>query len=172
MKALAFSTWQGALTVLRGISTAVLLFMMLSICYDALMRYFFSAPTSWSLEVNSFLIVYMAVMGAAEAQREQAHIRIDLFPESCTDRGKAIVGILISVFGIVFCAIMTWRGFIMSSQALEFGERVSSSFGTPMFIPFALMPIGFGALGIQYLFNLVDDFNKLIKPDPRSEGVG
>lgn len=163
MSLLTLTAWRGMHASLRGTSIAVLLFMMLSIFYDTVMRYLFSAPTSWSLEINSFLIVYMAVMGAAEAQRAQAHIRIDLFPESCSDRGKALVGILTSAFGLVFCSIMVWRGFIMTSQALEFGERVSSDFGTPMFIPFAILPLGFGALGLQFLVDLIVDVKKLSK---------
>lgn len=58
---------------------------------------------------------------------------------------------------------MVWRGFIMASQALEFGERVSSDFGTPMVIPFAMLPLGFGALGLQFLVDLVTDVKKLLK---------
>lgn len=72
MSLLTLTAWRGMHALLRGTSIAVLLFMMLSIFYDTVMRYLFSAPTSWSLEINSFLIVYMAVMGAAEAQRAQA----------------------------------------------------------------------------------------------------
>lgn len=163
MSLLTRTAWQGMHSLLRGTSIAVLLFMMLSIFYDTVMRYFFSAPTSWSLEINSFLIVYMAVMGAAEAQRAKAHIQIDLFPESCSDRGKALVGILTCTFGLIFCGIMVWRGFIMASQALEFGERVSSDFGTPMVVPFAILPVGFGALGLQFLVDLIVDVKKLLK---------
>ena len=71
--------WDGLLAVLYGSTMVVLFFMMVSIFYDAVMRYAFSAPTSWSLEVNSFLLVFLAVVGAAEAQKQDAHIRITFF---------------------------------------------------------------------------------------------
>jgi TRAP-type C4-dicarboxylate transport system permease small subunit len=39
----------------------------------------------------------------------------------------------------------------MAWQAAEYGERVSSGFGTPLVLPYALIPIGFIALSIQFL---------------------
>ncbi|WP_211907415.1 TRAP transporter small permease subunit [Pikeienuella piscinae] len=54
--------------------------------------------------------------------------------------------------GVCFCGVMAWRGFILAHQAREYGERVSSGFGTPLVFPYAMLPIGFGALAIQFLF--------------------
>ncbi|HSG03045.1 MAG TPA: TRAP transporter small permease [Marinobacterium sp.] len=146
---------------LRGTSIFVLALMMLSICYDAVMRYLFAAPTSWTLEVNSFLLVYLAVMGAAEAQRADAHIRIGFFAERCSPRKQAMIACVIALCGILFASIMVWRGGIMAYQAFEYGERVSSAFGTPMVIPFSILPVGFGALAIQLLIDLVTNLNQL-----------
>lgn len=164
------SGWQLVHRFLRATSIFVLALMMLSICYDAVMRYAFAAPTSWSLEVNSFLLVYLAVMGAAEAQRADAHIRIGLFAERCSPRKQALIACTIAICGVLFASIMVWRGGLMAYQAFEYGERVSSAFGTPMVIPFAILPIGFGALAVQLLIDLVKSLGQLAAPgaDPDS----
>ncbi|MGM0783795.1 MAG: TRAP transporter small permease subunit [Pseudomonadota bacterium] len=153
MTATAMRSWDGLLAVLRWTSMAVLVFMMASICYDAIMRYAFAAPTSWSLEINSFLLVYLAVIGAAEAQRHDAHIRITFFKDRLSPRLRGAIDLTTGLLGVVFCAILVWRGGIMALQAFEFGERVSSSLGTPMVYPYALLPIGFAALGLQFLID-------------------
>ncbi|MBW6392306.1 MULTISPECIES: TRAP transporter small permease subunit [Halomonadaceae] len=155
MTASATRSWDGLMAVLRWTSMAVLVFMMVSICYDAIMRYAFAAPTSWSLEINSFLLVYLAVIGAAEAQRHDAHIRITFFKDKLPPRSRAAIDIATGLLGMVFCAIMVWRGGIMAHQAFEYGERVSSSLGTPMVFPYALLPIGFAMLGLQFLMDAV-----------------
>ncbi len=134
----------------------VLAFMVLTICYDAIMRYLFTAPTSWSLEVNTFLIVYVAIMTAADVQRTDSHIRISFFADMMGEGAQRLTRIAIGVFGVGFAAIMTWRGFLMAYQAWEYGERVSSSFGTPMVYPYAMLPIGFGLLTIRFLINIMD----------------
>ncbi|TDR54396.1 TRAP-type C4-dicarboxylate transport system permease small subunit [Halomonas ventosae] len=149
----ALRGWDGLLAVLRWTSMAVLVFMMASICYDAIMRYVFTAPTSWSLEINSFLLVYLAVIGAAEAQRHDAHIRITYFKDKLPWRLRGAIDLATGLLGVAFCTILVWRGGIMALQALEYGERVSSSLGTPMIYPYALLPIGFAALGLQFLID-------------------
>nr|WP_298522491.1 TRAP transporter small permease [uncultured Halomonas sp.] len=156
--------WNGLLAVLRWTAMAVLAFMMLTICYDAIMRYAFAAPTSWSLEINSFLIVYLAVIGAAEAQRRDAHIRITFFADKLPPRLQALIGIAAGLLGALFCAILVWRGGLMAWQAFEYGERVSSAFGTPIAIPYALLPVGFAALGLQFLIDALGAGHRLIHP--------
>lgn len=134
----------------------VLAFMVLTICYDAVMRYFFTAPTSWSLEINTFLIVYVAIMTAADVQRTDSHIRITFFAHMMGQGAQRVNRAIIGITGAVFAGIMTWRGFLMAAQAHEYGERVSSSFGTPMVLPYALMPIGFGLLTLRFALDVVD----------------
>ncbi len=146
-------SWGGLLAALRWSSALVLAFMMLSICYDAAMRYLFSAPTSWSLEINSFLIVYLAVIGAAEAQHHDAHIRITFFSQMLPPTFRNLLGCLIALAGVVFSGIMAWRGWLMAFQSFEYSERVSSAFGTPMVFPYGLLPVGFAALGMQFLIS-------------------
>ncbi|MDX1456775.1 MAG: TRAP transporter small permease [Marinobacter sp.] len=167
MNSLASRCWDGFLAILRGTSTWVLAFMMLSVFYDAFMRYVFAAPTSWSLEVNSFLIVYLAVMGAAEAQRHDAHIRITFFTSRMPQRIQALIAAATALMGMVFCGIMTWRGGLMAWDAVEYGERVSSAFGTPMFLPYAIVPIGFGALGLQFVPDLIEALGRAMAPVPK-----
>ncbi|EPX76167.1 TRAP transporter small permease [Salipiger mucosus] len=134
----------------------VLAFMVITICYDAIMRYLFTAPTSWSLEVNTFLIVYVAVMTAADVQRTDSHIRISFFSDMMGRGAQRVNRMIIGAFGVVFSGIMAWRGFLMAYQAWEYGERVSSSFGTPMVYPYAMLPLGFGLLAIRFALNILD----------------
>ncbi|MEE2762929.1 MAG: TRAP transporter small permease [Pseudomonadota bacterium] len=158
----AKQSWGGLLAVLRWTAIAVLFFMMVSICYDAAMRYAFAAPTSWSLEVNSFLIVYLAVVAAAEAQYHDAHIRITFFRDKMPASVQSVIGLLCGLLGVVFCAIMVWRGGLMAWQAFEYGERVSSAFGTPMVLPYGLLPVGFAALCVQFLIDAYGHGRELI----------
>lgn len=164
MVKLTLTGWDGILAVLRWTNVAVLAFMMLTVSYDAIMRYVFSAPTSWSLEVNSFLLVYLAVVGAGEAQRHDAHIRITFFMQRLPLRVRALIGVITGLLGMLFCVIMVWRGWLMAAQAWEYGERVSSGFGTPIAYPYALIPLGFGALGLQFLIETLCNGYRLTHP--------
>ncbi|WP_090748420.1 TRAP transporter small permease subunit [Paracoccus tibetensis] len=123
---------------------------MLTIGYDALMRHFLARATSWSMEVNAFLLVYLALVPAAETLRRGEQIGIGVVAELAAPRVQRIVGVVVGLVGTAFCAALTWRGVLMAHDAYSYGERVSSSFGTPMWLPYGLIPLGFSVLGLQF----------------------
>jgi TRAP-type C4-dicarboxylate transport system permease small subunit len=146
----------GGLTrALRLTGQAVLVFMMVSICYDAIMRYVVAAPTTWSLEVNTFLMIYLALVPAADVLRSRDHLNISFLYSRLDKVGRTISHAIISAVGVAFCAILAWRGGAMAWDAWEFGERMSTTLGTPMVIPYALLPIGFSLLTLQFLLDFI-----------------
>ena len=134
---------------------AVLVFMMVSISYDAIMRYAFSAPTVWSLEVNTFLLGYLALMPAAAVLRSGDQLHIVFFRERLGVATGVVVDIAVAAIGVIFCLVMTWRGSIMAWHAFLYDERMSTTLGTPMVLPFALVPLGFALLTLQFCLNLL-----------------
>ncbi|MCB8840381.1 TRAP transporter small permease [Aurantimonas sp. VKM B-3413] len=165
MKSAVIKAIDGLARILAMGGVVALAFMAVTVTYDALMRYVLAAPTSWSLEINSFLVVYLALMCAADVERRGEHIGISLLPDALSPLRRRILRAVISVIGIVFCAILTWRGYLMAHDAWAYGERVSSAFGTPNWIPYSMFPIGFGALGLQFALDIV-------RPEkPRSDGA-
>ncbi|HKK36882.1 MAG TPA: TRAP transporter small permease [Paracoccaceae bacterium] len=151
----AESVFAGIVRAMEIVGRLVLAFMAVTITHDAVARYLFAAPTSWSLEVNTFLIVYLAAMTAAEAQRRDDHIRITFFQDRMPPGMRRAGRVLIGVAGMGFCGIMAWRGFLLAHGAWIYEERVSSSFGTPLVFPYGMLPIGFGALTIQFLIETI-----------------
>jgi TRAP-type C4-dicarboxylate transport system permease small subunit len=151
----------------RGGSLGIigLAFMVVSISYDVAMRYFFSAPTHWALEVNTFLLVFLCVVPAADVLKAGGQIRITFLTDRLRPKTRAVLDSMRAAAGILFCAVMTWKGAVMSFQAWQHNDRMSTSLGTPMAIPYLLLPIGFGLLGVQYLTLLI---GKKKKPDQTS----
>jgi TRAP-type C4-dicarboxylate transport system permease small subunit len=46
----------------------------------------------------------------------------------------------------------------MAWQAWQHNDRMSTSLGTPMFIPYLFLPLGFTILGLQYAVMLKSGF--------------
>lgn len=143
---------------LRLLGVAALMFMVASIFYDTISRYFFHAPTSWSLEVNSFLVVFLALIPAAAVLRERRHLGITFLYDAFSPGLRRAVATLVPMIGMLFCGTLAWRGAMIAADALRYGERVSSSFGTPLVIPYSLTPIGFAVLALAFLANLLEEW--------------
>ena len=129
---------------------AAMAFMVVSLFYDVMMRYLFAAPTHWALEVNTFLLLFLCTIPTADVLSSDVHIRVTFLTERLPPRIVERLPILRAVAGILFCAAMTWKGSVMTWQAWQHNDRMSTSLGTPMFIPYLLLPLGFILLGLQY----------------------
>lgn len=126
-----------------------LVFAMASISYDVVMRYVFAAPTNWALEINTFVLVMLSTIPAADVLRKDGHIRITFLIERLKPALAARIPILWAAAGLFFSAIMTWKGASMAWQAWINNDRMSTSLGTPLVIPYLLIPVGFGLFFLQ-----------------------
>ena len=131
---------------LRFLGQIALAVMVITICYDVLMRYVFNSPTLWSLEVNTFLIIFITLIPGGDVLFSDRQLRIHFFAEKFSSGTCALVGHIINISGFGFCAVMTWKGWVMAMHALRYNERMSTSLGTPMVIPYLFLPIGFGRI--------------------------
>ena len=128
-----------------------LAFMAVSISYDVVLRYVFYAPTYWALEMNTFLLAFLCLIPAGDVLRFGTQIRITILYDRLKPGIRARLDMLRSAVGIFFCTIMVWKGSVMALHAWQHNDRMSTSLGTPMVIPYLFLPIGFALLGIQYL---------------------
>lgn len=130
--------------------------MVLTICYDVVMRYVFNSPTSWSLEINTFLIIFITLIPAGDVLREDSHLRIGFFISKLRPKAQNKIRRIAAVLGILFCAVMTRNGLIMAINAFKYDQRMSTPLGTPMVIPYLIIPFGFTVLGLQFLVRLLE----------------
>jgi len=156
----------------RGLRVAgqfALAAMVVTICYDVVMRYVFRIPTSWSLEINTFMVLFVTLIPAGDVLASDVHLRITFFTDKLQPGKRAVLARLASAAGCLFCAVMTWKGFEMAWAALKYDERMSSPLGTPMVIPYMFIPVGFGVMFLQYLLAVFLRQGKADASSPVSE---
>jgi TRAP-type C4-dicarboxylate transport system permease small subunit len=129
-------------------------FMVVSISYDVLMRYLFLAPTIWALEVNTFLLMFLCLLPAADVLSAGTQIRVTFFTDRFSPGAREKCARIGDAAGILFCAVMTWKGLAMAWAAYQHSDRMSTSLGTPLAIPYLFIPLGFGLLGLMYAARL------------------
>src|SRR3989337_2339008 len=77
---------------------------VLALVYEFFARYVFGRPTIWSYEVTYFFYGSHFLLGAAYTLHLKSHIRIDIFYQHISPRGRAIVdsiGYLIFFFPVM-----------------------------------------------------------------------
>lgn len=145
----------GLTYALRVAGQIALAGMVITICYDTVMRYLFSSPTLWSLEINTFLVIFITLLPAGDILKANMHLRITFVVDRFGSGLRSVLEQLGTLLGILFCGFMTWNGWSMAMQAWKYNERMSTSLGTPMVIPYLFIPLGFGVLCLQYCLKLL-----------------
>jgi TRAP-type C4-dicarboxylate transport system permease small subunit len=91
---------------------------------------------------------------AGEVLRLGGQIRITFLAERLPGRARLFLEAAGNLVGATFSGVMVWQGWEMTWKAWAYNERMSTSLGTPMVIPYFFLPLGFAVLGLQYLLNL------------------
>ena len=74
-----------AIAFIGGLSVIV---MMISISREVIGRYFFNAPSSWSVELCQHLMVVFTFLGGPYVLVLNAHVRADFFYQKITGKSK------------------------------------------------------------------------------------
>ncbi|WP_299938185.1 TRAP transporter small permease subunit [uncultured Nitratireductor sp.] len=136
---------------LNYIAQAMVLILIASMLYEVVARYVFGAPTLWAFDIAYMSTGVLFVLGAAQALREDAHVRIDFLSSRIPVRVRgAIDGF---AFLAVLCPVFTWLALIAGQRALrawQTGEVEHVSPWAPLMWPFySALAIGLAALALQ-----------------------
>jgi len=152
-------SWIGALCKAMALVGALaVLFMVVAVTYEVVMRYAFNRPTSWSNEYVSYALVAAAFLPAGYCLSQDGHVKVDFVVSRLSVRKQAklkrISALLILVFSIVF----TWITAKLAWQAY-LGHWVSvSSLQVYLFPIYLLIPVGGFCLFLQSVADVCKTF--------------
>lgn len=128
-------------------------FLLLSTVFEVIMRYFFSSPLIWSLEISEILLLYTVFLGVAWLERSNRHIRVDIVPARLSPRPKAVLNILSSVIGAFCCAIIAWYSAQATWEAFVTGAFNPTVMEIPTALILVIIPVSSFLFFIQCLRN-------------------
>ena len=134
--------------ILSRIADLVTLVLVVSMIYEVAARYVFSAPTIWAFDISYMCTGTLFILGAANALREDAHVRIDFLAQ------KMPAGLRRAVEGVVFLLMLTPIFTMLSDFAIrrawQTAEVEMVSPWAPLMWPFyGLLALGLLALTLQ-----------------------
>lgn len=129
----------------------MVLILIASMLYEVVARYGLGAPTLWAFDVAYMSTGVLFVLGAAQALREDAHVRIDFLSSRLPVRLRGTIDGALFLF--VLCPVfgkLAWIAGHRAWRAYATGEVEAVSPWAPLMWPFyAALAIGLGALALQ-----------------------
>jgi TRAP-type C4-dicarboxylate transport system permease small subunit len=129
-------------------------------------RYAFGRAIFGADEVQTYIMVWMAFVGAAAVTWRNAHLRMDVLVTSLPARLQAalrLVELALMIATALFVLVQSWR---YVGQMAAMGRR-SDAAEIPMAVPHAAVAVGFGLIAAIALWRLVR-----IRADARRGAAG
>ena len=130
---------------------ALIVFMMLAVGADVVLRSFFRAPLKWVFDVTEIILLYITFLGAAWVLKKEGHVKIDLIVNQLNPRIQALLGIASSIIGLFICWVLVWYGVQVTQGQFQRGIYEATALETPTGVIILAIPIGGFLLFIQFL---------------------
>ena len=126
---------------------------------NAIARKAFNIGSNAFLEIQWYLFGAVFLLGAGYTFLQNAHVRIDVVASRLSMRTRMFIDIAgIIVFVLPMCWFMIDFALPVVKGAYVSGEMSSNSGGLIRWPVYALVPIGFGLLGVQAISELIKRF--------------
>ncbi|MFC1763676.1 TRAP transporter small permease [Planctomycetota bacterium] len=137
--------------------------LVLDVLWQVFTRFILKDPSSWTEELATFLLIWVALLGAAVALGRGAHLGIDYFvlklPEQTRIKTEIFVFFCIAAFSLLVMVI-GGIGLVKTTLALE---QISPALGLNMGYVYLAVPISGAFLVLYSLLGLGERFSAVQK---------
>lgn len=141
--------------------TALVGILLVPVTLQVFSRYTDLIPTwMWTEEAARFCFIWMIMLGAAIAVRNNTHFNIDLLPEPKTAAGKVWARLTVEVAVALFSVPFLWISAIYTFDARTEVSEITEISMAIMYAAFPLSAAGWVLFLGEHIF---DDINELIR---------
>ena len=155
--------------VLAVIAAAILLVLLLAVCFATLSRYLFNKPFGELIDLSSYALVFVSFLGAPWLMARRGHVQIDLFMTRVAPRTQKRWSAGVHFAMIVIALVMAYVGMSITINYLINHRVMQDVMETPQWILLLPIPVGAFFLALQSLLNGIQDL-KDAKTASRTKG--
>lgn len=133
----------------EGLIAFLLTVMTLVSFTQVVARYVFNYSFSWALELVTYLFAWLIFLGMSYGVRVHGHIGVDALVKSLAPGKARIVGIVATILGMVYAAIVFYGGWIYVAKMVDIGI-MGDDIPIPQWVPRLVLPIGYGLLFVRF----------------------
>ena len=142
-------------TKLAAFSGWVIVVMMLTISYDVIMRYLFRMPTTWSFEINRYMLILVMFFGSGYTFLSGGHVGVDILTDRLEARKQLLLGIFVSVISGIYAIVFFIESWTFAWDAFENGIKSTEYLAWPLWPMRSFLVIGAGMLFLECVIKFI-----------------
>ena len=139
----------------------ILSILVLDVLWQVASRYLLASPSTFTDELAGFLLIWVALLGAAYVSGQNQHLSIELLITKLKPKNAKVLQIVIHIIIISFTLFVMLIGGIWLIYTRFYLGQVSAALQLPLGYVYMVLPIS-GIFIIYYsIFNLIELVAKL-----------
>jgi TRAP-type C4-dicarboxylate transport system permease small subunit len=127
----------------------ILIMMIVLASSQIALRNIWDSGIAWGDPLLRLSVLWVGLLGAMAATREDNHITIDVFYRYMPNTAKIIIRAITDLFAAAVCAIVAY--YSIGLIIIEKQESSIAFAGIPAWITELIIPIGFGVMALRFL---------------------
>ncbi len=133
----------------------VVVVMMLTISYDVAMRYIFNAPTTWSFEINRYMLIFVVFIGGGWTLPSGGHVSVDIATERLMERKRILLDTVTSLMAGTYVLVFLIQSIVFTNDAWEHNVRSTEYLAWPLWPIRMFLVIGAAMLLLEYVIRII-----------------
>ena len=144
-----------------GLLILALMSMVVMAVLQILLRVMFHTGVVWGDEFVRVLVLWLGLLGAVSASRNDSHIRIDLVSRYLPERYKDMATGVMQLATAFICGVAAWFGGRFVLVEFEYNGRAFAN--VPAWVCELIIPLGFAVIALRYIMLSLNRFKTAIK---------
>lgn len=134
--------------------------MILLASTQIVMRNFFDTGLVWADPLLRVMVLWLGLLGATVASRNNKHIQIDLLTRYLSQRLNLAIQVVVGLFTATVAGTIAWHGarWVIS----DYRDAITSFSGLPSWVLEIIIPLAFGLIAIRYLLYALNSGTEFI----------
>lgn len=142
-------------TVCGWFAAACTVIALFVTCHMIFVRAVLGQSTIWQTEAVIYLMIAATTLGLPYVQKLRGHVNVDLIPLMLPPPVRRVLAYATLGATLVVIALLAWHSGHIWLEAFDRGWKSSTVWAPPLWVPYLVLPIGFGLFVLQILADLV-----------------
>jgi TRAP-type C4-dicarboxylate transport system permease small subunit len=139
----------------RWLLVTVFSVLVLSGLLQLLMRNLFDTGLLWNDAFNKAVLLWLALLGALSATKNNQHIKIDLFNRLITKHWRHYWNCFVSLIAGAICAMVSYFSAQFVLEEMTYGDIAFAV--VPLWLVQAAIPVIFALMALRFLLHLFNE---------------
>ena len=133
----------------------VVVVMMLTISYDVILRYFFNAPTTWSFEINRYMLILVVFFGSGWTLAADGHVSVDILTDRLARRKQQVMLAICAFISACYVLVFFIESIAFTVDAWENHVKSTEYLAWSLWPIRGFLVVGSGMLFLECVFRIV-----------------